>query len=142
MPVGYLDSFYKGDSMSHFTMIKTQFRDLVILKKAIKDLNYTFTDEKNLTILGYQHKEEAVDLAIHLKDGYDVGFKMNRQTENYDVVADWYGVSIDSDKFVNQLKQRYAYHNVVHQVEQHGLLIGETTHLDDGTIKLVVRKWE
>ena len=127
--------------MSHFTMLKTQFRDLVILKKAINDLKFTFTEEKNLTILGYHHKQEAVDLAIHLKDGYDVGFKLNQQTDNYDVVADWYGVTVDPDTFVNQLKQQYAYHNVLHQVEQQGLLVGETTRMDDGSIKLVVRKW-
>lgn len=128
--------------MSHFSTIKTQFREVTTLRKAIKDLNFSLTEGDDIQILGYAHRTQRVDMAVSFPDGYDIGLSMNEQTGAYDIIADWYGVKTHPQDFLDKLTQRYAYHRVLEEAERQGLTISEDERLKDGSIRLVVRKWE
>jgi Protein of unknown function (DUF1257) len=127
--------------MSHFSRIKTRLQDLDIIQKALADLHFSVQIGTNLPIRGYNGQMYHADLTIQLTNGYDIGLKKNPKTDNYDVVADWYGIKQKPEEFMNQLQQRYAYHKVVLEAERRGLLISEDTKLTDGSIRLVVRQW-
>ena len=128
--------------MSHFSLIKTQFQDLHLVKKALKDLNYRYSDGENLKIFGFDHQQTGVDLAIHLEQGYDIGLKKNQKTNQFDIVADWYGVKIKKEAFMQSLMQRYAYHKVLAEAEKQGFTISETHQETDGSIRMVLRQWQ
>lgn len=127
--------------MSHFSKIKTQLTDIEMVKKALEDLGFSYTHNPDLHILGYANKQQQVDLSIRVGDGYEVGLKKNPVTEAYDIVADWYGVKMNPDYFINKLKQRYAYHKVLHEAEDRGLIVSENTQTKDGSLRLTLRQW-
>jgi hypothetical protein len=75
---------------------------------------------------------------------YDIGVVANEHG-TYDLAADWWGVEttkgVSEEEFKNQLSQRYQYHNVKMACEEKGYALEEETNEEDGTIRLVVRKW-
>ncbi len=127
--------------MSHFSLIKTKLKDIKIIQKAVADLGYSCSAGPDLEIRDYNDNLQTVDIAIKIGTGYEIGLKRNIKTESYDIVADWYGIKTTADTFLNGLKQRYAFHKIVKEAENNGLMISENTQLEDGSIKLIIRQW-
>ena len=129
--------------MSHFTKLKTEFKDIDSIKKALADLGYRYEHVPNqqLTIAGFADSEEVVELAIRTGTRYDVGFR--KATTAYEVVADWWGVErhteLREETFVGSIMQRYAYHKTVSELETHDFYIDNEVE-EEGTIILTV-KW-
>ena len=75
---------------------------------------------------------------------YDIGVIEN-QDGTYDITADWWGVEttkgVSEEEFKNQLSQKYQYHNVKQACEEKGYAVEEEVNEEDGSIRLVVRKW-
>lgn len=131
--------------MSHFTTVETRIKDLVCLKKALKDLGYGFAAaEQGVAVKGYQGQLETAELSIHASKTYDVGVKAT--ANGYEFVADWWGVEttlgLTQEAFVRQVTQRYAYHKVIAEVTAQGYAIETDEVSEDETISITVRKWQ
>ena len=75
---------------------------------------------------------------------YDIGVLEN-QDGTYEITADWWGVEttkgVSEEEFRNELAQKYQYHNVKQACEEKGYAVEEEVNEEDGSIRLVVRKW-
>lgn len=132
--------------MSHFTKCELKMTNLAAIKAALADLALSFqAGEENqlVTVRGY--RGDTLKAAIKIDMGqYDIGVIANEHG-TYDLVADWWGVEttkgVSEAEFKDQLSQRYQYHNVKMACEEKGYAVEEEVNEEDGSIRLVVRKW-
>jgi hypothetical protein len=128
--------------MSHFSQIKTKIRNLQSLQAALTDLG---TEWKSgpYEVRGYQGQVQLADVVIEQDNGYDVGFRQNPDTKEYELVADlqYWQQPLTVDGFLNQITQLYAYHTVVNETSSQGFQVSEQQVNEDGSIRLVVQRW-
>jgi hypothetical protein len=131
--------------MSHFSRLKTQFKNREILTECLGEMGYEV--ETNGTIKGYAG-QEFVDFSIKTKNGYGIGFRLNDQG-TYDIIADWWGVKgtrheklLDGlQERVNRIQREYALKMVMEQTRQKGFEMIERSDEKDGSVRIVVRRW-
>ncbi len=135
--------------MSHFTSVKTEIKNLIMLKQALKDLNLEYVEAEagqHLKIKGWNKEEFECLLEIKTGGPYSVGIVQNKQTENYEFVADWWGVEtyteLAQDQYMNRITQRYAYHTVMDKIKDKGYSLVNEEVDEDNNVRLVLRKWE
>ncbi len=132
--------------MSHFTKCELKMTNLAAIKAALADLTLEFQaaeENQQVTVRGY--RGDTLKAAIKVDMGqYDIGVIANEHG-TYDLVADWWGVEttkgVSEAAFKDQLSQRYQYHNVKMACEDKGWALEEEVNEEDGSIRLVVRKW-
>lgn len=126
--------------MSHFTKIKTKLYDKAIIEKSISDLNINWVAGAK-TIRGYDNKEQVVDIVIRQNNNYDIGFKWNGQ--EYELVTDlmFWDQNYSVNKFLNQINQRYAFILITKVSEEQSFQFVETENKEDGSIRLLLRKF-
>lgn len=126
--------------MSHFTKIKTKLYNLETLKKSLSDLNIDWTVQTG-EIRGYQNTRHAAELSIQQDNNHDIGFKWNGN--EYEMVTDLMFWSQDTsvDQFLNRINQRYAYNSIIGVSEKEGFSFTETETATDGSIRLVLRRF-
>ncbi len=132
--------------MSHFTKCELKMTNLAALKAALADLqlNHLAAEEgQSVTVRGY--RGDTLQAAIKVDMGqYDIGI-VSTGEGTYDLVADWWGVEttkgVSEAEFKNSLSQKYQYHNVKMACEGKGYAVEEEVNEEDGSIRLVVRKW-
>jgi|TARA_B110000003_G_scaffold122005_1_gene124405 hypothetical protein len=126
--------------MSHFTKIKTKLYDRVTIEKSLSDLNIEWESE-GTKIRGYNNQEHSADIIIRQNNKHDIGFKWNNS--EYELVADlmFWDQSYSVDKFLNQVHQRYAFNLITKVSEEQSLQFVETENLEDGSIRLLLRKF-
>lgn len=123
--------------MSHFTTIKVQIKNAEILHESLQELGYQV--ERNTFVRGYQGDQTEADYVIRQQNGYDLGFR--RDGENYELVADFWGASINQQQFVNSITQKYAHKTLMATVQAEGFNVEEEQTLEDGTVRVVVARW-
>lgn len=128
--------------MSHFSQIKTKIRNLQSLQAALTDLGTEWKSGPH-QVRGYQGQVQLADVVIEQANGYDVGFRQNPDTKEYELVADlqYWQQPLTVDGFLNQITQRYAYHTVVNETSSQGFQVSEQQVNEDGSIRLVVQRW-
>ena len=126
--------------MSHFTKIKTKLYNLQTLKKSLSDLNIEWTVQTT-DVRGYQNTTHEAELVIPQENKHDIGFKWNG-TE-YELVTDLMFWAQDNsvDKFLNRINQRYAYNSIIGVSEKEGFNFTQTETNEDGSIRLVLRRF-
>ncbi|NEP61573.1 MAG: DUF1257 domain-containing protein [Symploca sp. SIO2G7] len=128
--------------MSHFSQIKTKIRNLSALQAALTDMG---TDWKKgpQVVRGYQGKTETAEVVIEQDNGYDLGFKLNADTGDYELVADiqYWQQPLSVDGFLSKVTQRYAYHAVLAETSRQGFQVAEHNTAKDGSIRLVLQRW-
>jgi hypothetical protein len=126
--------------MSHFTKIKTKLYNLETLKKSLSDLNIEWTVQTT-GVRGYQNTTHEAELVIQQNNKHDIGFKWNG-TE-YELVTDlmFWSQDISVDKFLNRINQRYAYNSIIGVSEKEGFSFTQTETAEDGSIRLVLRRF-
>ena len=71
---------------------------------------------------------------------YDIGFR--RQAEEFEVVADWWGVEKDTrirqNAFLGEVSQRYSYNLVQAQAREQYLIVEEEQELENGDIVILL----
>ena len=127
--------------MSHFTKIKTKLYDRVIIEKSLSELNIEWESGAE-KIRGYNNQEYPADIVIRQKNNYDIGFRWNNN--EYELVADlmFWDQSYSLDKFLNQVHQRYAFNLIAKVSEEQDLEFVESGNLEDGSIRLLLRKFK
>ncbi len=132
--------------MSHFTKCALKMTNLQALKKALADMQLEFTEAEQqqlVQVRGYRGDKLQAKLSINM-GRYDIGVVENTDG-TMDIIADWWGVEttkgVSEEEFKHQLSQRYQYHNVKQACEEKGYAVEEEVNEEDGSIRLVVRKW-
>ena len=126
--------------MSHFVRIRTQIREREHLAQALRDLHYQFQEGRNLVVRGWQGNRETAEVVVNTGSNYDIGFR--RQAEEFEVVADWWGVEnntpIRQRSFLEQVGQRYSYNLVKEQAREQYLIVEEEQELANGDVVILL----
>ena len=129
--------------MSHFSTVKTELRQREPLLSALKDLGFD-PEEGQRTVRGYRGQTVTAEMAVPMVDGGDFGFRMNAETGAYELVTDLdlWKQPIPVERFLSKLTQRYALNSVLAASENEGFSVAEQTFQQDGSIELVVTRWD
>ncbi|HNR30636.1 MAG TPA: DUF1257 domain-containing protein [Candidatus Hydrogenedentes bacterium] len=126
--------------MSHFLRIRTQIREREHLVQALRDLHYQFQEGQNLVVRGYASNRETAEVVVNTGCAYDIGFQ--RKAQEYDIVADWWGVQgnspIRQETFVQQVNRQYAYNLVRNQAVEQNLIVEEEQTLENGDLVILL----
>ena len=129
--------------MSHFSTIKTQLKEAEPLIKALKSLGYLINQQEKF-VKGYQGRFTPVDISINLPGDTKVGFKWDNNSNSYELVTDLdlWKFEIPVERFISKVTQMYAYNTIISKTEEQGYQILEQKNQTDGSIELVLTKWE
>jgi hypothetical protein len=132
----------KREAMSHFTTVETKIRSLVLLKKALKKLGFSFKNDVT-HIRGYRNELTEADLVIDTKSSIDIGIKKTGET--YSFICDWETLEthagIEQSDFMKKITKAYAYENVMAEIQKKGYSVAEQTEDKHQHIHITVRKW-
>tara|TARA_R100000008_G_C3577867_1_gene166425 strand:+ start:919 stop:1335 length:417 start_codon:yes stop_codon:yes gene_type:complete len=136
--------------MSHFSKIKTKLKDKSILLEALdlmgervnnpEDLGMSVVD---LVITNPDHAEEHPTTEVEFSLGVDYGFRLNKQTETYELVADrqTWDKDIPIERFIEKVTQQYARMAIHNTVKEQGFEVEHEWEMDDNSIELTVSRW-
>ena len=129
--------------MSHFSTIKTQLKDADPLIKALNNLGYTIDQEEKF-VKGYRGKFTAVDISMNLPGETKVGFKWDNNSNAYELVTDLdlWKFELPVERFISKVTQMYAYQTILSKTKEDGYQIVEEKNTNDGSIELVLTKWD
>ncbi len=127
--------------MSHFTSIKTKLYDRETIEKSLSDLNIKWETEVN-KVRGYKNQEEFAEIVIRQNNNHDIGFKWNGK--EYELVTDlmFWDQKYSVNKFLNQINQRYAFNLITKVSEEQSFQYVEAENQQDGSIRLLLRKFK
>lgn len=132
--------------MSHYSRVKTKFHNKEALVACLQNLNYAVETD---TVIRGHHGEHTVDIAVKKKNGHGIGF-VRGPDGTYDMVADWWGVSGTDERKMTQelavqaetIQKAYATRMVLEQAARDGFEVVSQTDAQDGTLRIVVRRWK
>jgi len=131
--------------MSHFSRIRTKFRHREVLIRCLEEMGLNVGTDT--TIQGH-HGRHAVDIAAGKTRGYGIGFVKNTDG-SYDMIADWWGVTGTCQKKIAEelkvqaetIQKEYAKKMVLEQTAKDGFEVVSQTEDENGTVRIVVRRW-
>tara|TARA_B100000287_G_scaffold350572_1_gene339416 strand:- start:1720 stop:2136 length:417 start_codon:yes stop_codon:yes gene_type:complete len=136
--------------MSHFSKIKTKLKDKSILLEALdlmgervnnpEDLGMSVVD---LVITNPDHAEEHPTTEVEFSLGVDYGFRLNKQTGTYELVADrqTWNKDVPIERFLEKVTQQYARMAIHNTVKEQGFEVEHEWEMDDNSIELTVSRW-
>ena len=129
--------------MSHFSTIKTQLKEAEPLIKALNNLGYSINQEEKF-VKGYRGKSTSVDISMNLPSDTKVGFKWDSNSNSYELVTDLdlWKFELPVERFISKVTQMYAYQTIITKTKEEGYQIVEQKNKNDGSIELVLTKWE
>jgi len=129
--------------MSHFSTIKTKLKKTEPLIKALDHLGYSPNQDEKF-VKGYRGAFTAVDISVDLPENTKVGFKWDTNSNSYEFVTDLdlWKYNLPVERFISKVTQMYAYHTIIEKTEEDGYQIIEQKNENDGSIELVLTKWE
>ena len=129
--------------MSHFSTIKTQLKESEPLIKALNELGYIINQEEKF-VKGFRGKVTSVDISMDLPSDTKVGFKWDNNSNAYELVTDLdlWKFELPVERFISKVTQMYAYQTIIAKTEEDGYQIVEQKNKNDGSIELVVTKWD
>lgn len=129
--------------MSHFSTVKTQLRKREPLLQALHDLGYV-PQEGSRLVRGYRGQTVKAEVAVTMSKGGDIGFRWNDSTQAYELVTDLdlWQQQVPVERFLSKLTQRYALNTVLTATTEEGFQVAEERRNMDGSIELVVTRWD
>ncbi len=129
--------------MSHFSTVKTQLRKKEPLLEALLQLGYV-PQEGEQFVRGYRGQTVKAELAIKMPKGGDIGFRLNEESNTYELVTDLdlWKQDIPVSRFLSKLTQQYALTTVLSASAEEGFQVAERKNHNDGSIELVVTRWD
>ena len=126
--------------MSHFVRVRTEIRERERLVAALRDLHYQFQAGKNVVVRGFAGGTERAEVVVDTGSKYDIGFR--RSAEQYEVVADWWGVEgntrLRQQSFIQDVNRQYAYNVILDQAREQDLLIEEQQTLENSDVVILL----
>ena len=129
--------------MSHFSTIKTQLKEAEPLIKALNTLGYSINQQQKF-VKGYRGQSTLVDISMNLRSDTKVGFKWDNNSNSYELVTDLdlWKFEIPVERFISKVTQMYAYETIISKTKEDGYQIVEQKNKNDGSIELVLTKWD
>jgi hypothetical protein len=129
--------------MSHFSTVKTELRDRESLLAALRDLGQEPSSGEQ-PVRGYRGQTVTADLCCPQSEGGDIGFRWNSAEQHYELVTDLdlWKQSVPVERFLAQLTQRYALQSILRSSAEEGYQVAEQRQQADGSIELVVTRWQ
>ena len=136
--------------MSHFSTIKTKLKDKSILLEVLNlmgervnnpaDVGVSVVD---LVITNPDHAEDHPTTEVDFSLGVDYGFRLNKETGTYELVADLqtWDKDIPVERFLEKVTQQYARMTIHHTVKEEGFQVEEEWEMDNNSIELTVSRW-
>ncbi len=129
--------------MSHFTCIKTQIKERPYLIEALELMGHDVEENKALVISNPSHAEEHPAFLADVAIKNDIGFRWNKNTETYELVAelDTWDLDVPVSRFIEKVTQQYARMTVHGTIKEEGFEVAEEWEMDDNSIELTVTRW-
>ena len=129
--------------MSHFSSVKTELRDRDSLLAALRDLGQEPSTGEQ-PVRGYRGQTVTADLCCPQSEGGDIGFRWNSAEQHYELVTDLdlWKQTVPVERFLAQLTQRYALQSILRSSAEEGYQVSEQSQQADGSIELVVTRWQ
>nr|YP_009296285.1 hypothetical protein Sebd_133 [Sebdenia flabellata]AOM65220.1 hypothetical protein Sebd_133 [Sebdenia flabellata] len=126
--------------MSHFSRIKTSIKDFEILQKTLKDLNYKYTCGKNY-LYDSNNNLQNVDLMIHNNQPNMLGFSWDGQEYNLVTDLQLWNEGMSIQRFMDKILQKYALNSILNVSVKEGFKEIKQKINKDGSIQLVIQRW-
>ena len=126
--------------MSHFTNLKTSFKNLLHLENALNKLEIPYKREKKV-IEGNYSKLYNVNLVIPQSNNYDITFNWNG--EEYELVLDasFWIQPYPVESFINKLSQHYANDVIITESQKIGFQPIKSKQHVDGSNTITLQRW-
>ena len=126
--------------MSHFTNLKTSFKNLFHLENALNKLEIPYKREKK-TIEVNNSKHHNVNLVIPQSNNYDITFNWNG--EEYELVLDasFWIQPYPVESFINKLSQHYANDVIITESQKSGFQPVKSKQHTDGSNTITLQRW-
>lgn len=124
--------------MSHFTHIKTHFKNLFYLEKALNRLTIDFSHQKSTAL---NSDTSQINLVIPQSNSYNIEFSWNGQ--EYELVVDlsFWEQSYPIESFMDRIAQQYAGEVVIGESQKIGFQPVKYQQNSDGSNTLVLERW-
>ncbi len=123
--------------MSKFVRVKTELHELGLIKRALDDLKLAYRENQRYTHVWSGFAGE-VPLVVQVK-GAKFAFRPT-ETGAYEAIGDDMQMATIHTQ-LDAIKQRYAYHKVLEEVEAAGFALVEEQTSRDRVIRMTVRRW-
>ncbi len=130
--------------MSHFSRVRTALKDREVLIACLEELGYEVTEGG--TIRSREGVRE-VDLSIRTANGNGIGF-VKDSDGCYNLVADWWRMGRNDRRILDRMngtlakvQRSYAERIIRDRIENEGFSLVERREEEDGSIRIVVRRW-
>ena len=122
--------------MSHFTHMKTCFRNLNYLEKALSRLNIEYKEQEKYITSG-----NNTSLVIPQSNGYDIEFVWNGQV--YELVADvsFWEQSYPIETFIDKVSKQYAGEVIIGESQKMGFQPIKYQQNVDGSNTVILERW-
>ena len=126
--------------MSHFTNLKTSFKNLLHLENALNKLEIPYKREKKV-IERNNSKIYSVNLTIPQSNNYDITFNWNG--EEYELVLDasFWIQPYPVESFINKLSQQYANDVIITESQKIGFQPIKSKQHVDGSNTITLQRW-
>jgi len=126
--------------MSHFTNLKTSFKNLLHLENALNKLEIPYKREKKV-IERNNAKLYNVNLVIPQSNDYDITFNWNG--EEYELVLDasFWIQPYPIESFINKLSQHYANDVIITESQKIGFQPIKSKQHVDGSNTITLQRW-
>ena len=123
--------------MSKFVQIKTELRDLALIKRALDDLKIGYHEGARY-VHPFTRKASNVPLLVNDRR---VSFGLREAQDGvYEIIGDDMQMA-HIRTLMQPVQQRYAYHKVLDETAKAGFNLVEEKVGRDQVIRLTVRKW-
>ena len=129
--------------MSHFTCIKTKIKERPYLIEALEIMGHDIQENQQLVINNPDHGEGHPEFVADVAIKNDIGFRWNKNTESYELVAelDAWDLDVPVNRFIDKLTQQYARMTIHSTIKEEGFEVQEEWEMDDNSIELTVTRW-
>ena len=126
--------------MSHFTNLKTSFKNLVHLENALNKLEIPYKREKKV-VESNNSKLYNINLVIPQSNNYDITFNWNG--EEYELVLDasFWIQPYPVESFINKLSQHYANDVIITESQKIGFQPIKSKQHVDGSNTITLQRW-
>jgi len=126
--------------MSHFTNLKTSFKNLLHLENALNKLEIPYKRERK--IMGEDNpKLYNINLIIPQSNNYDIIFNWNG--EEYELILDasFWIQPYPVESFINKLSQHYANNVIISESQKIGFQPIKSKQHVDGSNTITLQRW-
>jgi len=126
--------------MSHFTNLKTSFKNLLHLENALNKLEIPYKRERKV-IDSDNSKLYNINLIIPQSNNYDITFNWNG--EEYELVLDtsFWIQPYPVESFINKLSQHYANNVIITESQKIGFQPIKSKQHVDGSNTITLQRW-